>query len=140
MNSVHDRCKSGVEAPDIRKDDEIVYFSWRHEVSRFDGDLVMLTDNEVLVGKHKILPTLCCGQGTAAKIVPTEEDIVNANIASFGNEVGQITNRVTAVYDVRSQFDTGSEEYAALLYRIQCGQKYQQDSIDYQWLRTGMCE
>lgn len=100
----------------------------------------MLTDNEVLVSKHKVQPTLCCGQGTAAKIVPTEEDIINANIASFGNEVGQITNRVTAMYDVRSQYEADSEEYKALSYRIQCGQKFQQDSIDYQWLRAGMCE
>lgn len=122
-----------------------VVSAWSNEMAAlngmdFDGDLVMLTDNDVLVRKHIVSPTLCCGQGTAAKIVPTEEDIINANIASFGNEVGQITNRVTAMYDVRSQYDSDSEEYSTLQYRIQCGQKYQQDSIDYQWLRTGMCE
>lgn len=108
---------------------------WSNEMAAlngadFDGDLVMLTDNDVLVRRHVVSPTLCCGQGTAAKIVPTEEDIINSNIASFGNEVGQITNRVTAMYDVRSQFDTNSEEHKALSYRIQCGQKFQQDSID----------
>lgn len=112
-----------------------VVSAWSNEMAAcngmdFDGDLLMLTDNDVLVRNHKVLPTLCCGQGTAAKIVPAEEDIINANIASFGNEVGQITNRVTAMYDVRSQFDSDSEEYSTLQYRIQCGQKYQQDSID----------
>lgn len=112
-----------------------VFSPWSNEQAAlngmdFDGDLVMLTDNPVLLRKHKILPTLCCGQRSSTKIVPTEEQLIESNIASFGNAVGQITNRVTAMYEVQSRFVKGSREYEELAYRIRCGQQYQQDSID----------
>lgn len=96
----------------------------------FDGDLTMTTDNPVLLRRFKPLPTLMCAQKTAEKKIPEEVDFINSNIASFGNEVGKITNRVTSMYEVRSKFKEGSEEYKTLTYRIRSGQLYQQDSID----------
>lgn len=96
----------------------------------FDGDLVMLTDNPVLLRRYKKLPTLMCAQRKADKIVPTDEDFIKANIASFGNEVGAVTNRVTSMYEVRSHFDKNSDEYKELNYRIRSGQQLQQDVID----------
>ena len=96
----------------------------------FDGDLMMLTDNPVLVRNYRELPTIMCVQRKAKKIVPTEEDIVNSNIASFGNEIGQVTNRTTSMYDVRSHFSPDSDEYKVLSYRIMCGQLIQQNVID----------
>lgn len=111
-------------------DEEIVYSSWRHEVVKFDGDLVMLTDNPVLLRRYKKLPTLMCAQRKADKIVPTDEDFIKANIASFGNEVGAVTNRVTSMYEVRSHFDRNSDEYKELNYRIRSGQQLQQDVIN----------
>ena len=96
----------------------------------FDGDLMMLTDNPVLVRKYRELPTIMCVQRKAKKIVPTEDDIINSNIASFGNEIGQVTNRTTSMYDVRSHFSPDSEEYKVLSYRIMCGQLIQQNVID----------
>ena len=95
-----------------------------------DGDLVMLTDNEVLVSKHKEMPAIMCVQRKAKKIIPTEEDIVKSNVASFGNEIGQITNRVTSMFEVKSRFKPEDKEYKELDYRIRCGQLYQQNSID----------
>jgi hypothetical protein len=100
----------------------------------FDGDLTMTTDNPVLLRRFKPLPTLMCAQKTAEKKIPQEEDFINSNIASFGNEVGKITNRVTSMYEVRSKFKEGSEEYNELTYRIRSGQLYQQDSIKYRCL------
>ena len=96
----------------------------------YDGDLVMLTDNPVLLRTHVPMPAIVCAQKTAQKSIPTEDDFVRSNVASFGNEIGQITNWVTSMYEVRAEFEPGSEEYKVLTYRIMCGQTYQQNSID----------
>lgn len=96
----------------------------------FDGDLVMLTDNDVLVSKLVPQPALMCVQRKAPKRISTEEDFIRSNIENFGNEIGQTTNWITSMYDVRSGFELGSKEYEALSYRITCGQHYQQNSID----------
>lgn len=96
----------------------------------FDGDLVMLTDNKVLVSKHKPLPTLMCIQRRAKKKVSTSEDFIKSNIESFGNEIGQTTNWITGMFEVRDRFQKDSKEYKTLCYRIQCGQLFQQNAID----------
>lgn len=96
----------------------------------FDGDLVMLTDNPVLVRKHVEQPALMCVQRKAEKKVPTEEDTISSNISSFGNDIGRTTNWITSMFEVQSHFDRNSEEYKTLDYRIKCGQLYQQNVID----------
>ena len=96
----------------------------------FDGDLVMLTDNPVLVRRLEVTPTLMCIQRKAAKRIPDEESLVNANIESFGNEIGRTTNWITSMYEVQSHFKPEDEEYKALGYRIRSGQLYQQNVID----------
>lgn len=96
----------------------------------FDGDLVMLTDNDVLVSKLKVLPALMCAQRKAEKRISTEDDFIRSNIESFGNEIGQTTNWITSMFEVRSHFPQGSEEYDVLSYRIRCGQLFQQNAID----------
>lgn len=96
----------------------------------FDGDLVMLTDNNVLVSKLQQLPTLMCAQRKAKKRISTDEDFIRSNIESFGNDIGQTTNWITSMFEVRSHYDKGSDEYDELSYRIRCGQLYQQNAID----------
>lgn len=96
----------------------------------YDGDLVMLTDNDVLIRNHRNLPAIMCVQRKAKKMVPTEEDTVNSNIASFGNEIGQVTNRTTSMYEVQSRYNQTDKEYNVLSYRIMCGQLIQQNVID----------
>lgn len=96
----------------------------------FDGDLVMLTDNSVLVNKTIEEPALMCAQKKAAKIISTEIDFIESNISSFGNNIGAITNRITSMFEVRSHFESKSREYKELSYRIRCGQLYQQNAID----------
>ena len=95
-----------------------------------DGDLVMLTDNHVLVDNIRETPTLFCVQRAAPKIISSEGDLVKANIASFGSDVGKVTNWITTMFDVQAQFEPGSPEYETLGYRIKCGQHYQQCCID----------
>lgn len=115
-----------------------------------DGDLVLLTDNEVLIRNHVQLPTIMCEQRNAAKTLVDEEKLIRANIDSFGDDIGKITNRVTTMYDVQAQFEPDNEEYQTLDYRIKCGQLFQQNSIDKakgivakpmpkEWYNRGSC-
>lgn len=95
-----------------------------------DGDLVMLTDNAVLVRKLQPLPALMCAQRKATKRISSDDDFIRSNIESFGNDIGQTTNWITSMFEVRSKYEKGSEEYDILSYRIRCGQLYQQNAID----------
>lgn len=96
----------------------------------FDGDLVMLTDNKVLVEKLHVQPALMCAQRKAEKKISTADDFIRSNIESFGNDIGQTTNWITSMFEVQSRFREGSKEYEELSYRIKCGQLYQQNAID----------
>lgn len=95
-----------------------------------DGDLVMLTNNDVLVNNLVELPAIMCVQRRAEKRVICEEDLIEANISSFGDDIGKITNRITTMFEVQSKFDKDSKEYKELDYRIMCGQLFQQNAID----------
>ena len=95
-----------------------------------DGDLVMLTDNKVLVENLKVLPALMCVQRKASKKIVSEEDFIQANIDSFGDDIGKTTNWITSMFDVQAQYAKGSREYEELDYRIKCGQLFQQNAID----------
>ena len=92
-----------------------------------DGDMVMLTDNRVLVERLTPLPALMCAQRKAEKRISEEDDFIRSNIDSFGNSIGQTTNWITSMFEVRSHFPKGSREYEVLSYRIRCGQLYQQN-------------
>lgn len=96
----------------------------------FDGDLVFLTDNPVLLRRFEDSPALVCAQRKAEKRVSSEEDFIQSNIDSFGNEIGQTTNYITSMYEVQAGYPKDSKEYKALAYRIRCGQLYQQNVID----------
>lgn len=96
----------------------------------FDGDAVMLTDNPVLVGRLRVMPSLMCVQRKAKKVIVTEGDAIRANIDSFGDSIGKTTNWITSMFDVQAQFEKGSQEYEELDYRIKCGQLFQQNAID----------
>lgn len=95
-----------------------------------DGDLVMLTDNRVLVDNLRPLPALMCVQRKAKEKIVQEEDFVRANIDSFGDDIGKTTNRITSMFEVQAKYPKDSEEYKILDYRIKCGQLFQQNAID----------
>ena len=96
----------------------------------FDGDLVMLTDNPVLVKNCRQLPTIMCIQRKAAKVVPSVEETIRSNIAAFGDEIGKTTNWITSMYEVQAGFKPGSPEFEELEYRTKVGQLIQQNVID----------
>lgn len=96
----------------------------------FDGDMNFITDNEIIVRNTKDNPTIMCIQRRADKYVITPELLVSSDMASFGNDIGKITNDITSQIDILSGFDEHSLENDTLRYRIICGQTFQQNSID----------
>lgn len=95
-----------------------------------DGDAILTTDNEILLKKWRDEPAILCVQKKGQKSIITQENLAKSNKSGFGNSIGAITNRVTAMYDIMSNFSPDSEQHKVLEYRIRCGQQYQQAEID----------
>lgn len=95
-----------------------------------DGDQILTTDNEILLRNTRDTFAILCVQKKAEKCVITDELLAQSNKLGFGDDIGAITNRVTAMYDIMTRFDKDSEEYKTLEYRIKCGQLLQQACID----------
>lgn len=95
-----------------------------------DGDTVLTTNNQIVLKGIRQAPAIVCMQKTAEKKIVEEADLIQANKNSFGDEIGSITNRITAMFDVLSGFEENTDEHNELLYRISCGQNYQQNAID----------
>ena len=84
----------------------------------------------MLLNNYIQLPAINCLQKSAQKKIVTEADLIKCNIDGLGNKVVQITNRVTGMIDLLSEFDKNSNEYKELEYRILCGQHFQQNELD----------
>ena len=95
-----------------------------------DGDTFYCTDNQIILSHTENLPTIISIQTKAGKTIPTEEKIIESNKRGFSDEIGEITNRATAMIDLRTSFPPESEEYKILTYRILCSQHFQQSAID----------
>ncbi|WP_195618942.1 hypothetical protein [Clostridium paraputrificum] len=96
----------------------------------YDSDSIITTDNEVLLRNFKPTQTIVCQQNPVGKIRVTESQIKKTNKNGFGDDIGTITNRVTAMFDVLAGLEKDSIEYNELFNRIIQGQAYQQESID----------
>ena len=95
-----------------------------------DSDGAFTTNNEILVNKkRKTLPIVCL-QKSAEKKIPTEDDLYNANINGFGDDIGTYTNYGTSMIQMKADFDKDSEEWKELDYRVKTIQQYQQNAID----------
>lgn len=139
-------CHENIVKLNVRYDDTVrdwyrwcdtmtVINSWDSTMTRlngmdFDGDLIFTTDNRVILKNIRQTSTVVCIQRKAEKIVPTEDDLIQANINSFGDDIGKTTNRITAMFEVQAGCDPDSPEYKELDYRIRCGQLLQQNCID----------
>ena len=95
-----------------------------------DGDTNMCTDNPVLVKNTINQPTIICVQRKAEKKIVSEEDIITANKLAFNDDIGVVTNHVTAMIERQAGYSKSSKEYDVLQYRIMCGQLLQQNTID----------
>ena len=103
-----------------------------HSMNGFDedGDLMFTTNNRVLIDNWVNTPSIICMQRKADKRIISDDLLRIANKSGFGDEIGTTTNHITAMFDVLSKFPKDSDEYKTLIYRIQCGQLYQQNCID----------
>ena len=95
-----------------------------------DGDTNLITNNPVLLANTENAKTIFCIQKKAEKKIVQEADLIESNKIAFNDDIGAITNRATAMFDLRSRYAADSEEYNILTYRIMCTQHYQQCSID----------
>jgi hypothetical protein len=95
-----------------------------------DGDQIFTTDFATIINNTRDLPAIVCVQRKAKKKKITHCCLEKANKNSFGDDIGRITNHVTAMFDVQSIFPKDSKEYKELEYRIKCGQLFQQNAID----------
>ena len=98
--------------------------------SDFDSDAIITTNNPVILKNTKDVLPIICEQSSSTKVTVTEKLLKKSNKDGFGNDVGTITNRVTAMFDVLASFEQGSSEYNELMDRIISGQAYQQECID----------
>lgn len=69
-------------------------------------------------------------QKSVPKVKVTEKLLLKSNKDGFGDKIGSITNKITAMFDIQAKFPKDSDEYKELEYRIMCGQHYQQCAID----------
>ncbi len=95
-----------------------------------DSDTILTTNNPVILKGIVEKNAIICKQTTVQKVVPTEENLVQANKNGFGDDIGSITNKITSMFTVQAQFVVGSPEYEELEHRIMWGQHFQQLAID----------
>lgn len=97
----------------------------------FDGDTVFTTNTRAIIKNTPNARTILCLQKKAKKKVPQEEDIIEGNKKAFNDDIGVVTNHVTAMIEACAGFeDHESNEYKTLRYRVMCGQAFQQETID----------
>ena len=96
----------------------------------YDADTFFTTNNKVLLESFEYKPTLMCLQDSVEKKIPTEVDYIKSDINGFGDSIGSVTNKATNMISLREQFDSDSEEYKRLTYRISTMMNYQQNAID----------
>lgn len=139
-------CHNNIRLFDIVHNDEIdefykymttisIFNSWdtsAHAMNGLDkdGDCVINVSMPLIVDNTKKLPAIICEQQKAPKCIPSEDDFVQANIDSFGNAIGEITNKITSMFESQARYEPHTREYNILDYRIKCGQLYQQNAID----------
>lgn len=96
----------------------------------YDSDSNFCTDNQVLLDAFEYKTTLMCEQESSVKKVPTEYDYIMSDINGFGDSIGSVTNKATNMISLREQFESDSEEYKRLTYRISTMMNFQQNAID----------
>jgi hypothetical protein len=99
--------------------------------SDFDMDIIATTSDEsVIKGVYKNELPIAYQPPKSNKEKLTERKLYNADLHSFGSEIGQITNKSTSGFALLAQLDESSEEYETTLNRIKMCTKLQSAQID----------
>ena len=106
-------------------------YTLRFAGSDFDYDILATTSNEIMVNNtyHNDLPVVY-QPPKPQKFVFANKDLQVADKFTFGSIIGRITNNVTIIRTLMSDFDENSEAYKILLNRMRMGCKLQSAQID----------
>ncbi|WP_080845575.1 RNA dependent RNA polymerase [Cytobacillus gottheilii] len=99
--------------------------------SDFDFDIIATTSEQNIVnGVYQDELPITYTPPKSNAINFKERDLYNADLHSFGSEIGQITNKSTSGYALLAQLDEGTPEFETTLKRIQMSTKLQSAQID----------
>lgn len=99
--------------------------------SDFDMDIIATTSDETVIKgvyKDELPVAYEPPKSTPQKL--TERRLYNADLHSFGSEIGQITNKSTSGYALLAQLEEGTEEYETTMNRVKMCTKLQSAQID----------
>ena len=103
----------------------------RHADSDFDLDIVFTTSDPVFLRcVYKDTLPITYEKKTSPTKILTDEDLFQADLLSFNNEIGIITNYSTEMYAMLSQFNKGSKSYSTMLDRLKITRMLQGNAID----------
>lgn len=99
--------------------------------SDFDMDIIATTsDKTIIKGVYQDELPITYEPPKPKKEQLTDRKLYNADLHSFGSEIGQITNKSTSGFALLSQLEEGTEEYNTTLNRIKMCTKLQSAQID----------
>ncbi|MEQ6355237.1 hypothetical protein ABNX05_11465 [Lysinibacillus sp. M3] len=99
--------------------------------SDFDYDIIATTcDKSVIKGVYRNELPVVYEAPKPSKIIPTEDDLYNADTFSFNSIIGGLTNKSTTGYALLAALPPESEEYKITLNRIKTITKAQSAQID----------
>lgn len=107
----------------------------RFSGSDFDGDLVATTSNEIMINSvYTDEYPVAYEAPKPQKIIPTYNDLCNADLFTFGSKIGQITNKGTTGYAIlpliEEKYGKNSDEYNLVISRLKQGCVAQSKQID----------
>ncbi|KOS61580.1 hypothetical protein FJQ98_16620 [Lysinibacillus agricola] len=99
--------------------------------SDFDYDIIATTsDKSVIKGVYRKELPVVYEAPKPSKVIPTENDLYNADTFSFNSIIGGLTNKSTSGYALLANLSPESEEYKVTLRRIKSITKAQSAQID----------
>ncbi|WJV20711.1 hypothetical protein QU593_09875 [Rossellomorea marisflavi] len=99
--------------------------------SDFDMDIIATTSDETIIkGVYRDELPVTYTPPNPEKVKLTERKLYQADLHSFGSEIGQITNKSTSGFALLAQLEEGTEEYNTTLSRIRMCTKLQSAQID----------
>ncbi len=95
-----------------------------------DGDLLMTTNcQEFINGAQEDLP-ISYPENKGEKYILTNDLVKKSDLASFGSQIGYITNLSSSLYCLQSNYEKGSREYNEIEMRITICRMLQGGAID----------
>ena len=125
VNNWYEYQTSGIIYPTIGVD------TIKHADSDYDLDLVFSTNNPVFLRcVYKDMLPITYEKKSTPKGLITDETLFEADLLSFSNDIGTITNYSTDMYAMLAQHHKGSKIYNEILERLKITRMLQGNAID----------